>query len=34
MMIVGILVFFVTQNIIWAIVATAITAVMTFKFAD
>lgn len=34
MMIVGILVFFVTNNIVWALVATAITAVMTFKFAD
>ena len=34
MMIVGILVFFVTQNIVWALIATAITAVMTFKFAD
>lgn len=34
MMIVGILVFFVTQNIFWALIATAITAVMTFKFAD
>ena len=34
MMIAGILVFFVTGNIVWALVATAITAVFTFKFAD
>ena len=34
MMIAGILVFFVTNNIVWALVATAFTAVMTLKFAD
>ena len=34
MMIAGILVFFVTSNVVWALVATAITAVFTFKFAD
>ena len=34
MMIAGIFVFFVTNNFVWALVATAITAVMTFKFAD
>lgn len=34
MMIAGIFVFFVTGNFVWALVATAITAVMTFKFAD
>lgn len=34
MMIAGILVFFVTENLAWALIATAITAVMTFKFAD
>ena len=34
MMIAGILVFFVTNNIVWALIATAFTAVMTLKFAD
>lgn len=34
MMIVGILVYFVTNNFVLALVATAITAVMTLKFAD
>ncbi len=34
MMIAGILVFFVTDNIVWALIATAFTAVMTLKFAD
>ncbi|MGI6229870.1 MAG: PTS galactitol transporter subunit IIC [Tractidigestivibacter sp.] len=34
MMIAGILVFFVTGNIVWALVATAFTAIMTFKFSD
>lgn len=34
MMIAGILVYFVTENIVWALIATAITAVMTLKFAD
>ena len=33
-MIAGILVFFVTNNIVWALIATAISAIMTFKFAD
>ena len=34
MMIGGILVFFVTGNIVWALIATALAALFTFKFAD
>ena len=34
MMIAGILVFYVTENIVWALIATAMTAIMTLKFAD
>ena len=34
MMIAGILVYYVTENIVWALIATAMTAIMTLKFAD